>query len=76
MSYAVARAVMMRVARRDGPAQVAAADAETYLHAACTPGGVRLEQPRVQVLERPPMADLTSAKAGNGSPPPAFATRA
>jgi len=59
MSYAVARAVMMRVAAEGRvPAQVAAADAETYVHAACTPGGVLLEQPRVKVLERPPMANV------------------
>ncbi len=59
MSYAVARAVLMRVAEEGRlPADVAAADAETYLHAACTPGGVVLEQPRVKVLERPPMADV------------------
>ena len=52
MSYAVARAVMMRVS--DSPA----AEPEVYLHAACTPAGVRLEQRHVQVLERPPMAEL------------------
>ena len=34
MSYAVARAVLMRVEGGAG-----AADPETYLHAACTPGG-------------------------------------
>ena len=59
MSYAVARAVLLRVAAEGRlPAEVAAADAETYVHAACTPAGVVLEQPRVKVLERPPMADV------------------
>jgi hypothetical protein len=29
-----------------------------YLHAACTPAGVQLEHRHVQVLERPPMADV------------------
>jgi glucosyl-3-phosphoglycerate synthase len=53
MSYAVARAVLMRV---DGG--VGALDPETYVHAACTPAGVQLEERRVQVLERPPMADV------------------
>jgi glucosyl-3-phosphoglycerate synthase len=51
MSYAVARAVLMRVEGGAGTA-----NPETYLHAACTPAGVQLEQRRVQVLERPPMA--------------------
>ena len=53
MSYAVTRAVLMRVEGADG-----AANPETYLHAACTPAGVQLEQRRVQVLERPPMSKL------------------
>jgi glucosyl-3-phosphoglycerate synthase len=52
MSYAVVRAVMMRAS------DSAATEPEVYLHAACTPGGVQLEQRRVQVLERPPMADV------------------
>ena len=52
MSYAVARAVMMRAQGGD------TGDLESYLHAACTPAGVRLEQRRVKVLERPPMADV------------------
>lgn len=51
MSYAVARAVMLR-------AGGTTPDPEVYLHAACAPDGVRLEQRRVQVLERPPMADV------------------
>ena len=54
MSYAVARAVMMRVGR----GRATSADPDAYLHAACTPAGVQLEQRRVQVLERPPMADV------------------
>jgi glucosyl-3-phosphoglycerate synthase len=54
MSYAVARAVMMRVAETGD-----VADPDTYLHAACTPGGVQLEHRRVQVLERPPMANVS-----------------
>jgi glucosyl-3-phosphoglycerate synthase len=53
MSYAVTRAVLMRV---DGEASTP--NPETYLHAACTPAGVKLEERRVQVLERPPMADV------------------
>ena len=43
MSYAVARAVLGRVAE-GGPRSPG--DAETYVHAACTPGGVVLEQSR------------------------------
>jgi glucosyl-3-phosphoglycerate synthase len=59
MSYAVARAVLMRVAAEGRlPEGMTAADAETYVHAACRPDGVVLEQLRVRVLERPPMADL------------------
>jgi glucosyl-3-phosphoglycerate synthase len=59
MSYAVARAVLRRVSAEGRlPEGVTAADAETYVHAACRPDGVVLEQPRVRVLERPPMADL------------------
>jgi glucosyl-3-phosphoglycerate synthase len=59
MAYAVARAVLMRVAAEGRlPADVAAADAEAYVHAVCTPGGVVLEHPRVKVLERPPMAGV------------------
>jgi len=53
MSYAVARAVMLRAS--ESPA----AGAETYLHAACTTAGVQLEERRVEVLERPPMGDVT-----------------
>ena len=52
MSYAVARAVMLRAQGGDS------GDPERYLHAACTAAGVRLEQRRVKVLERPPMADV------------------
>jgi glucosyl-3-phosphoglycerate synthase len=59
MAYAVARAVLMRVSAEGRlPEGVTAADAETYVHAACRPDGVVLEQLRVRVLERPPMADL------------------
>jgi glucosyl-3-phosphoglycerate synthase len=54
MSYAVARAVMMRVAEHGG-----GTDPDTYLHAACTPAGVQLEDRRVQVLERPPMSQVS-----------------
>jgi glucosyl-3-phosphoglycerate synthase len=53
MSYAVARAVMLRAG-----ANGTVGGAETYLHATCTPGGVSLEQRRVDVLERPPIADV------------------
>ena len=53
MAYAVTRAVLMRVEGADGTA-----DPDTYLHAACTPAGVQLEHRRVQVLDRPPMADV------------------
>jgi glucosyl-3-phosphoglycerate synthase len=53
MSYAVARAVLMRV---DG--ETSTVDPERYLHAACTPAGVRLEERHIQLLERPPMADV------------------
>jgi glucosyl-3-phosphoglycerate synthase len=53
MAYAVARAVMMRAAESGD-----VGDPDTYLHAACTPAGVQLEHRRVQVLERPPMADI------------------
>jgi glucosyl-3-phosphoglycerate synthase len=47
MSYAVAQALLARAGR--------AVDAESYLHAANQPGGVRLEHRRVQLLERPPL---------------------
>ena len=50
MSYAVARAIL----RRAG----CAVDAESYLHAASQPAGVRLERRRVPVVERPPLAEL------------------
>jgi glucosyl-3-phosphoglycerate synthase len=50
MSYAVAQALLCRAGR--------AVEAESYLHAANQPGGVRLEHRRVQVLERPPLGDL------------------
>ena len=59
MSYAVARAVLERVAAEGRlPEGVTGEDAERYLHAACTPGGVLLEEKMVRVLERPPMASL------------------
>jgi glucosyl-3-phosphoglycerate synthase len=50
MSYAVARALLIRAGRT--------VDAESYLHAANQAGGVRLEHRRVQVVERPPMNEL------------------
>jgi ribosomal protein L12E/L44/L45/RPP1/RPP2 len=50
MSYAVARALLIRAGRT--------VDAESYLHAANQPGGVRLEHRRVQVVERSPMNEL------------------
>jgi glucosyl-3-phosphoglycerate synthase len=53
MSYAVAQAILAR-ARGGG----AAAEPESYLHAANQPDGVRLERRRVRVVERPPLADL------------------
>jgi len=46
MSYAVARALLSRAGHAGG--------AESYLHAANEPGGVRLERRRVPVVERPP----------------------
>ena len=53
MSYAVTRAVLMRA---DGGANTQ--NPERYIHAACTPAGVQLEERHVQVLERPPMSEL------------------
>jgi glucosyl-3-phosphoglycerate synthase len=50
MSYAVARALLARAGR--------AVEADAYLHAANHPGGVQLERRRVQVVERPPLAEL------------------
>ena len=56
MSYAVALAVLGRVAAEGRlPEGVTGEDAETYLHAACTAGGVVLEEKHVAVAERPPM---------------------
>jgi glucosyl-3-phosphoglycerate synthase len=49
MSYAVARALLARAGHEVG--------AESYLHAANEPGGVRLERRRVPVVERPPFAE-------------------
>jgi hypothetical protein len=49
----VAQAILAR-ARGGG----AAAEPESYLHAANQPDGVRLERRRVRVVERPPLADL------------------
>jgi glucosyl-3-phosphoglycerate synthase len=51
MAYAVARALLSRAGR--------APEAESYLHAANQPGGVRLEHRRVQLVERPPLAGLS-----------------
>jgi glucosyl-3-phosphoglycerate synthase len=50
MAYAVASALLSRAGRAPG--------AQSYLHAANQPGGVRLEHRRVQVVERPPMSEL------------------
>jgi glucosyl-3-phosphoglycerate synthase len=47
MSYAVARALLTRAGQ--------AVEAESYLHAANQPTGVRLERRRVPVVERPPL---------------------
>jgi glucosyl-3-phosphoglycerate synthase len=56
MSYAVARAVLGRAAAEGRlPEGVVGTDADTYLHAACTPGGVVLEDKAVKVVERPPI---------------------
>jgi glucosyl-3-phosphoglycerate synthase len=62
MSYAVARAVLGRVAAEGRlPEGVTGEDAETYVHAACTPGGVVLEQKSVRLLERPPIGTVGAA---------------
>jgi glucosyl-3-phosphoglycerate synthase len=53
MSYAVARAVMLRAGEQGD-----AGPPDTYLHAACTPAGVQLADRHVQLLERPPMASV------------------
>jgi glucosyl-3-phosphoglycerate synthase len=60
MSYAVARAVLARAAAEGRlPEGVTGADADSYLHAACTSGGVVLEDKVVQVVERPPIDSVT-----------------
>jgi glucosyl-3-phosphoglycerate synthase len=53
MSYAVARALLLRAGQP--------VDADTYLHAANHPGGVGLERRRVRVVERPPLSSLEIA---------------
>jgi glucosyl-3-phosphoglycerate synthase len=50
MSYVVARTLLTRAGR--------AVEAESYLHAANQPSGVRLERRGVSIVERPPMAEL------------------
>jgi glucosyl-3-phosphoglycerate synthase len=52
MSYAVARAVVERAGASE------AGWDESYLRAVCTRAGARLEEERLMLLERPPMASL------------------
>ena len=54
MSYAVARALLTRAGQ--------ALDAESYLHAANRPAGVRLERRVVSMVERPPMANFDDSE--------------
>ena len=51
MSYSVARAVVERAGAVDGLE-------ESYLRAVCTPGGTRLDEEPLALVERPPIASL------------------
>jgi len=56
MSYAVVRAVLMRV-ESEGRMQLSLDDADTYLHASCPEDGSRFEERLVKIVERPPIVE-------------------
>jgi glucosyl-3-phosphoglycerate synthase len=54
MSYAVARPIVERALRREASAH----DLDSFVRAVCTPEGTRLEEQRVELVERPPMNEI------------------
>jgi glucosyl-3-phosphoglycerate synthase len=60
MSYAVARPIVERALQMgDDRAGVAAGDPNSFLRAVCTPEGTRLEEQPLELVERPPIREVS-----------------